>query len=143
MARRPTDSVSFVDTLEDIEIEAAEWARDIEDSAVRALMPDGRPFGMEPRSEREQMIEYRALRGSQEAWQRWLENLQMQVDSQLAKVSPEYSAGVNGVELVRRYASAYSAKMERMMEREQVKAKKVLEPAIAEVPFGDEEDDGA
>lgn len=141
MARRPPAENSFTDLMESIEEEVAEWAQDVVDTVTRAFMPDGRPFQMEKRTQREQMLEYRALRGSPDAWQQWMDNLQAQIDSRLAQISTDYSTGVDPVELTRRYALAYSAKMERLMEAEQRKASAALSLPAARLPGVDDDEE--
>ena len=108
--------MSFIDLLEEVVEEASDWATEQVQVIVDLLAPDGRPFGMEEKSDEEQLAEYQQLRGQPEAWAQWIQERVDVVVGDLATsgVDPEKIAGIKPYAVVEAYALKYSARMEKL-----------------------------
>ena len=113
---------SFIDSLEKMEEDLAEWAAEYDRSVFKALAPDGRPFGMKKQSEREKLKEYMELRGNPTAWLEFMDQLIAQAHQALDGIPDEEKAGIDPIALVHAYCLGYSRKMEALAEKEQTKA---------------------
>lgn len=126
-------------TEEVIESVVAGVAADI-DWLIDSFMPDGRPFGMEKLSEREQVRMYMesGLRNDREAAANWIRTKVQELQDSLAQfgVPPELILTVHPWDIVVRNAYAWSFKMEKLLQEESTKAAHALAPTAPIDPFG-------
>ncbi|KKN39738.1 hypothetical protein LCGC14_0740520 [marine sediment metagenome] len=109
--------MNFIREQEKIAEEVSDWAVDLIEAAVIAIMPDGIPFGMSEASEPERIAQYMKFRGDPAAWKGWIADRAILVVQQLAAsgVSEEAIAGINPVVIAEHHAMAYSIEMEEMI----------------------------
>lgn len=114
---------TFVDITESMIDDLTDAIEDYIDTIIDALMPDGRPFGMEPKSMDKQIVEYMQLRGNAAAWWDWMA---IRVEHLMAKAQeilpPEKLEKLHPWDIVLRFAFNYSAKMEKELQKRTEKA---------------------
>ncbi len=111
------NSGTFIDMIEDISREVSDWGVEYIQTVVKALSPDGRPFGMEELDEEEQVGQYLELRGSTEAWTTWINDRSLNIVERLtfAGVSDEQIFTVKPFDIAEQMALAYSVRMEKIL----------------------------
>lgn len=118
--------------------EVSQEGLSIYETILDTLAPDGRPFGKEPESKKEQLDTYlRMYRGNPEAWADYMRNIVQLVQTEMAEAAPELAAAAHPYNIAQALAMEYSYKMERLFLAEQEKyAAMAEEPGIAtsEVP---------
>lgn len=114
---------TFVDITEQMIEDLANAVEDYIDTIIDGLMPDGRPFGMEPENIDKQLVEYMQLRGNASAWWDWMA---VRVEHIIAKAQeilpPDKLSKIHPWDIVLRFALNYSAKMEKELQRRTEKA---------------------
>ncbi len=109
---------TFVDVTEDMINQLSDDVDIYIDSVIEALMPDGRPFGMELKDPEEELQDYMNLRGNARAWWDWMAVRYDYIVSKMQQMlTPEQMAKVHPWDLVYRYAINFSAKMEKLYAR--------------------------
>lgn len=105
---------SLPEQFEEVKDIVSDWAVDIIQEVVRALIPDGRPFGFEEQDMEEQLNEYIMFRGNEDAWIGFIQDKSMLIQQKLtdAGVSPDLIASVHPFDIAAKYAVSYSAYME-------------------------------
>ncbi len=108
---------SFIDMVEEISDEVSNWGVEYIQTVVKALAPNGRPFGMEELTDEEQVGQYLELRGSEQAWSQWINERALNIVERLtfAGVSDEQIFTVKPYDIAEQMALAYSARMERTL----------------------------
>lgn len=113
---------TFVDITEEMINSLAEDIDIYIDSVIEALMPDGRPFGMEKKTTAEELEDYMKLRGNASAWWEWMATRYDYLKSKMAEVIPEdQQALLHPWDIVYRHAMNFSSKMEKEYRRQQLK----------------------
>ena len=113
---------TYIDEIEAVVTEVAEWAAGEITSIVNALAPDGRPFLGEKVSIEEQLTVYRGMRNDVTAWQAWISNKAIEITNMLVTsgMSPETINAVNPLDIAISYSLAYSSTMERELEKRMI-----------------------
>lgn len=117
---------TFISHAEEIVDDVAQWGIDRVNLIVEALAPDGRPFGMERRSQREELEEYMQLyRGNPEAWLGKVEDMVTRITTILtdAGVQQDDIAKVHPYSIAQAWALHYSARMEKLLRKSEEKAR--------------------
>lgn len=145
-------SVSFIADQEEIVDEVARWAVAYVNQVVDALAPDGRPFGLEPKSEEQQLLDYiNNYRGNPDAWANRIRTTATQIQQMLLQkgVTPDKIPSVHPFDIAEDMAMDYSIRMENLLAKTQDKARKGSEvatsdstPVIEEVGVGPGTDSG-
>lgn len=137
---------THVDFLEDVIADLSAWAVDYIDTVINAIAPDGRVFGMEKLSEKEELMLYRnQLRGNKEAWDAWRDERVNNVKELIAKsgLGEDVIRAVHPFDLVERYALKFSYRMERLMQEYDNKAlEQSPRPAVGEIDDSADTDSG-
>lgn len=108
--------LTFVGTTEAEIEEVAEWADKLINEIVNLLAPDNRPFGVEERSEQEQIDNYLQVRGNSIAWLQWMANKEFEIMQLLAtQLPPEALQALNTRQLALNYALDWSIRMEKII----------------------------
>ena len=109
--------MTYIDSLEEVAEIVSEWAAKIIDITIDNLAPDGRPFGMQPLSEDEQIAQYMELRGNPEAWSTWITDRVKSITDRLTSqgIAEEQISEVQPFDIVESFAIDYSARMERLI----------------------------
>lgn len=118
-------SPTFISHSEEIINDVAKYGVDYINAVVDAIAPDGRPFGMEQTSQKQQLREYLKIRGNHAAWNQWIEDRVMRIRTILQEAGiqePEINS-VHPYSIVESFAIQYSDKMERLLSREEAKAR--------------------
>lgn len=118
---------TFNDQAEMIIEDTAEWGANLVEALITNLMPDGRMFGQEKMTEREQARAYvEKLRGNGAAWQQFIEDRVQIVRSTLLQfgLGEDVVKQAHPYNIVQMATMAFSRKMERILGREQVKYEK-------------------
>lgn len=127
---------TFVDVTEDLIEHITDYIDDYIDTIINALMPDGRPFGFEKQTQKEELMDYMKLRGNASAWWDWMatrvEYIMQKMDEVL---TDEQKAQIKPWDIVYRYALNYSAKMERLYQREKDTFREFFNENIMPVPI--------
>ena len=113
---------TFMDELESVVDEVSSWAVSEIEQIIKALAPDGRPFGTQLKSEAEMLEEYRLIRNDPMAWEAWIGDKAIEIANTMAMsgVTPETIEAVNPVNVASTYLLNYSAKMEAILEKKMV-----------------------
>ena len=148
MARR----TSFIADQEEIVDEVAKWGVAYVNQVVDAISPDGRPFGMEPKTEEQQLLDYiNNYRGNPDAWANRIRTTATQIQQMLLQkgVTPDKIPSVHPFDIAEDMAMDYSIRMENLLAKTQDKARKGSEslrptpsPDIEEVGVGPGTDTG-
>lgn len=116
------DKKTFVDVTEEMLEVLAEDVDMYIDSVIEALMPDGRPFGMEKKSPAEELSDYMELRGNAMAWWEWMATRYDYIKTKMNEMlPPDKQALMHPWDIVFRYAMNFSAKMEKEYQKQQKK----------------------
>lgn len=112
--------MSFVTEIEEVIDELSDWVVETVLEIIDAIMPDGKPFFRELKTPEEELQEYAAIRGNQEAWVNWLAERtgDLILELQDSAVSPEAIISVHPVDIIQKSALAWSASMEDMIKKE-------------------------
>lgn len=125
-----SDRETFIDISEELVDELADFCDQYIDEIINRLMPDGRPFGMEKQSIKEEIRDYMQLRGNAAKWWDWLaDRIEYIEQKKQEMLTPEQQKQVSSVDIVFRYALNYSAKMERAMKRYALSADDIMNKA--------------
>jgi hypothetical protein len=113
---------TFIDEMEAVTEEIAEWAVDYIKDIVDTLAPDGRPFGTELKSTDEQLDEYRLMRNDVTQWSMWISAKAETITNMLlgSGVGPEQLAVINPLRIAASFALDYSIRMEKLLEERMV-----------------------
>lgn len=111
--------MTFISELEEITEEVSDWAVDIIQDVVKALMPDGKPWGYVALSDEDQIQNYLALRGQPEAWIRFIGEQAAEITNKLtdAGLPPDKIAEAHPFDIASKFAIAYSSEMERELRK--------------------------
>lgn len=133
-----TQATSFISHAEEIIDDVAHWGVEYINGVVDALSPDGRPFGMEKRTQRDQLRDYMQLRGNHAAWGQWIEERAQRIRTLLqeARIDEEEINSVHPYSIVEAFAIQYSDRMERLLSREEARAR---EEAPSPFPLTEDE----
>lgn len=114
---------TFIDMTEAMIDDLSAAVEDYIDTIIDSLMPDGRPFGMEPGDINKELVEYMQLRNNAAAWWDWMAIRVEHLTTRASQVlSEEQLAKHHMWDIVARFAINYSAKMERELKRRTEKA---------------------
>lgn len=109
---------TFIDISEELIDELADFCDQYIDEIIRKLMPDGRPFGMEKQSIKDELRDYLNIRGDAGKWWNWLaDRIEYIEQKKQEMLNPEQQKQVSSVDIVYRYALNYSAKMEKALKK--------------------------
>lgn len=111
-----------IDEMERIADEVAGWGIEYVNRIVASLSPDGRPFGMEVSSEREQLRVYVQLKGNPQAWMNWIRQKTQFIQNALAGLPEDKILSVHPGDIALRFAYIYSSRMEQLLKEEEMKA---------------------
>lgn len=96
-----------------------ELSNDVElyiETVISALMPDGRPLGMEERTQDEELLFYLGLRGDASKWWNWIaERVEHFIALASERLPPDKVEKLHPWDIVFRFALNYSAKMEQRL----------------------------
>jgi hypothetical protein len=115
------------------------------DKVLDAIAPDGRPFGMRKKSEREQLKEYmeEGLHDNPEAALNWMRTRAAEMQKRMEGLPPDIVQSVHVYDIVQRYAMVYSSKMEALLLEEKSKdSARRTAPSISTEPLEIDEDAG-
>lgn len=100
--------------FEDVQEIVSNWAVDVIQEIVHALIPDDRPFGFQEQSIEEQINEYILLRSNPNAWLEYIQTNAQLIEQKLqeASVPPDLIASVHPFDISVKFSLAYSAYME-------------------------------
>ena len=120
---------TYVDRVEQVVDEVADWAMAQIDAVTNALAPNERPFGMDKLSTEEQIAQYLQLRGDSNAWAQFIQAKATEVIESLGAsgISQEDIASVHPYEIVGSFLLKHSAEMEALI------AKKPAPSTLSEV----------
>jgi len=106
--------MSFVQTVEEIVDELSDWVVETVLEIIDGIMPDGRPFFKEFKTDAEQLEEYNAVRGNPEAWAKWIaqQAVAIVLELQDSAVDPELINSVHPLDIAQKAAVQWSADME-------------------------------
>ena len=106
--------MSFITENEEVIGEVSDWAVEAIQEVIKALMPDGKPFFKEARTEEDDWKEYLSIRGNEEAWAKWVAEQAGAIIMELqdSGVEPDLIASVHPIDIAVSYAVAWSADME-------------------------------
>ena len=92
---------TFIDDLEAVVDEVAQWGADEVVAVINALAPDGRPFGAVKKDIEQQLTEYRLLRNDVNAWMVWISQKATELTGTLmqASIDPDTINAVNPVNI--------------------------------------------
>lgn len=113
--------MTFIKEVEnDVMPDVADWAVETIQEIVNELMPDGRPFFQDLPTTEERIKEYLPLRGNPEAWTKWIAEQAGEIINKLseASVPPDDILSVHPVDIAQKFAVAYSAEMEELLQKE-------------------------
>lgn len=112
--------MSFVTETEEVIEELAEWGFQAVLDIVKELMPDGKPFFMEPKTEEENLEEYFVVRSNSEAWAKWMaeQTAAIILELQDSGVDPDMILSVHPADIAQKMALAWSAEMEELLTKE-------------------------
>lgn len=100
---------------------------------VEAISPNGARWGMEKRTEHEQLMDYlENLRGNPDAWLNWIRTRVQGIQESLAGVDPKLALSAHPYNIAEARAFAYSAKMERLWKKEIEAAHEAADSEVAE-----------
>ena len=113
---------SFVEELEEVVDEVAEWGAEQVKIIINKLSPDGRPFGSVEKSMEQQLDEYRQMRNDPAKWLEFISTWSLQVTQQLAGsgVSQETIQSISPIDIAIAFASDYAIRMEKELEKRMV-----------------------
>jgi len=111
--------MSYITDMEEVIDEVADWAVSLIQETISALMPDGKPFLMELKTEDDQIEEYMALRGNPEAWTKFIaENTSAIIlELQDSGLDADLINTVHPADIAQKFAISWSADMEKVLER--------------------------
>lgn len=111
--------MSHMDTLEEVIEEVSDWAVEIIQDILNALMPDGRPFMKYLPTEEDRLIEYYGLRNNPEAWTKWVAEQAANIIMELqdSGVDPEAINSVHPPDIAARFALIFSLEMEELISK--------------------------
>lgn len=106
--------MTFVREVEQAIDELSDWVVETVLEIIDALMPDGKPFFREPMTVEEQLDEYYAIRGNQEAWTKWMakQTVDIILELQDSGVEPDLILSVHPADIAQKAAVQWSADME-------------------------------
>lgn len=114
---------TFIDGMETIAEEVSAWGTEYVNRIVDSLSPDGRPFGMERSSERDQLRLYVSqLRGNRDAWLNWVRSKTQFIQTVLLGLPEDKILSVHPGDIALRFAYVYSYRMEQLLAEETKKA---------------------
>jgi len=116
---RSSEKDSFIAALESMEAVIEEWAAKYEEDMIRALSPNGRPFGMEKKSQQELLEEYKQMRGNPEAWRQFFRDRLAVALSSVDASNLEEAQAKHIADIVARWVIRYSADMEELLRRQE------------------------
>ena len=124
---------TFIDGMEMVAEEVSAWGVEYVNRIVDSLSPDGRPFGMEQTSERDQLRLYaRELRGNKDAWLNWIRQKTQFIQTVLSGLPEDKILSVHPGDIALRFAYVYSHRMEQLLAEETKKA--ALRPTAPMLP---------
>ena len=111
-------AVSYIDELEEVVDIVATWAYEVVEEVITAISPDGKPFGMKPKTQEEKIEEYLVLRGNPEKWGQWITSNADFITKKLREsgVAEDKVLSVHPYDLAIRLAVKYSADMEPLVQ---------------------------
>ncbi len=109
--------MSYIDELEAIKDEVAFWGLNTVNTVVGILSPNGRGFLEQPVSDEEKLQEYLTVRGDEDAWREWINNVSGNITQQLLEkgLTPEEAQSANPTDIARAYAIKWSRDSERLI----------------------------
>lgn len=103
------------------------------DLIAEAISPNGARWGMEKKSEHDQLYDYlENLRGNPDAWLNWIRTRVQAIQESLSGVDPKLAMSAHPYSIAEAHAYAYSAKMERLWKKEVEAATEAAEKEVAE-----------
>lgn len=110
---------TFIDTLEEVTEEVAQWASQTINQVTEIISPDGRPYMSRLLSEEEQVEQYLNLRGDPQAWSQWLGERELEIIQELLQggMNEAEISLVSPQQLAASIALQYSASMEKLINR--------------------------
>lgn len=106
------------------------------------ISPNGERWGMEKRSEHDQLMDYMEnLHGNPDAWLNWIRTRVQALQESLSGVNPKLAMSAHPYNIAEAHAYAYSAKMERLWKKEieaavEAAGQEVAEPTTPPVLSG-------
>lgn len=134
-------SQTFISHAEEIVDDVAQWGVDYVNRVIEVLAPDGRPFGMERRSRRDQVRDYvQNVRGKEDVWRLRVEDTANRIVTLLkeAGVKDDDIASVHPYSIALKLQFQYSSTMERYLAKEEARAR---EETLSPLPPIDIEDE--
>ena len=113
----------IVPLAENVVEDVAQRAAKIVERAMDAFAPDGRPFGMEERTDDERLDNYlqQGLHDNPDAALNWIRTHVAEVQQRLQGMPEDVIASIHPFDLVQRAAIVYSANMEELLRKRQDK----------------------
>lgn len=135
---------TFISHAEEIIDDVAKGGVDYINTVVDAIAPDGRPFGMEQSTQRQQVRDYLKIRGDHAAWNAWIEDRVNRIRTLLQEAGiqdPEINS-VHPYSIVESFAIQYSDKMERLLSKEESRAREEAPSPFPLIEDNEVEEDG-
>lgn len=99
---------------------------------VEAISPNGARWGLEKKTEHEQMMDYMEnLRGNVDAWLNWIRTRVLAIQDALKGIDPQMALKAHPFHVAEAHAYAYSIKMENLWKKEVAAAQKAAEKETA------------
>ena len=137
---------SLPDIVEEVLDDVVAQAMSDMDWLLDVLMPDGRPFGMEIKSEEDQLQEYIAegYHDNIDACKNWIRMRIVALNQMLAEfgVAPELVASIHPYDIVEAAALVWSSKMEALYKKKAQEIARMAQslmsaPSVPQIPSGD------
>lgn len=126
------DSATFVDNLEAVVEDVAQFGAEVVEMVVDRLMPDGRPFWMEKKTADQMLMEYTMnLRGNPEAWAAKIREIVEQLMKSLNGLPDDVIASAHPYNIAIAVAIQHSARMEQLLRKQEEEA---LRPSSSPPP---------
>ena len=111
---------TYITEIEDVVDEVSDWAVNEIKDIVDAIMPDGRPFGTEPKSTEQQLADYRVIRNNPDAWEAWERSKALEIEQALMQsgASQQSIEALNPLNVASIMILDYSSKMESLLNKE-------------------------
>lgn len=134
-------SQTWIDEMEELAQLAANDLYEEYNDILDTLAPDGRAWGLEKRTTREQVAEYVALglHDNEQSWIEWMNQRVAEIAKATADLDPQSVAAIHPWDIVVRYALDLASKMEAELERETGRYLEGAEPIASLVGVSDDE----
>ena len=113
---------TYITEIEQVVDEVSSWAVTQINDIVKALAPDGRAFGTQPKPTEQVLAEYRLMRNDPMAWEAWGRQKALEITNSLLETGTSQDAieALNPLNVASIMLLDYSSKMEILLESEMV-----------------------